>query len=99
MPSDPVSAEARVCQCIGLAMIEMADENIGAILPSFPPVDSPLRIENFFRTLYLRYDERFVFGAPELGGVTIRHAWSPASEAFSGISEAAIGFETRRAPE
>ena len=52
------------------------------MLASYPNADSPLRIENFFETLYLRYDERYVYSAPDLKSVTQRREWLPASPVF-----------------
>lgn len=66
-----------------MALVEMADAGRGAILQGFPPADSPLLIERFFDTLYLRYDERYVYAAPDLKKVTRRLEWSPASPIFS----------------
>jgi hypothetical protein len=43
---------------------------------------SPLRFERFFETLYLRYDERYVFSAPDLKTLTRRREWSPNSPIF-----------------
>ena len=60
-------------------MLNMATEVSGAVLPSFPPLDSPLRLEHFFKTLYLRYDERYVYSAPRLSKITRRILWAPAS--------------------
>lgn len=80
-------------EAVSLAMIEMADADAGAVLPLFPPLDSPLRLEQFFKTLYLRYDERFVYSAPDLKGVTRRLEWSPASPAFA--ERKAQNFEIR----
>jgi hypothetical protein len=33
-------------------------------------------------TLYLRYDERYVYGVPELKSITRRLEWSPTSPVF-----------------
>jgi hypothetical protein len=52
------------------------------MLPNYPIADSPLRLEQFFETLYLRYDERYVYSAPELANVTRRREWSPSSPVF-----------------
>ena len=54
----------------------------GTVLDEYPLKDSPLRLERFFKTLYLRYDERYVFGAPSLSKKTRRRVWSPESPAF-----------------
>ena len=64
-------------EAVSLALVEMADADLGTLLPSYPAIDSPLRLERFFETLYLRYDERFVYAAPDLKGVTQRLEWSP----------------------
>jgi len=70
-------------EAVALAMVEMADAELGALLPSYPAQDSPLRLEQFFQTLYLRYDERFVYAAPDLKSVTQRLEWSPDSPALT----------------
>lgn len=69
-------------ESIALAMIDMNLERSGNMLSSFPPSNSPLRLEQFFSTLYLRYDERYVYSAPLLKSSTERLEWSPRSEAF-----------------
>lgn len=69
-------------EAVSLALVEMADAELGTLLPSYPADDSPLRLEQFFGMLYLRYDERFVYAAPDLKSVTQRLEWDPASPAF-----------------
>jgi len=86
-------------EAIALAMVETSGAIPGIMLPMFPPPDSPLRIEQFFKILYLRYEERFVYGAPDLSAVTARAEWSPASEAFSSKVVAELGIEPRLASE
>ena len=46
-------------------------------------LDSPLRFERFFQTLYLRYEERYLFGAPELKSATKRIDWAWNSPALA----------------
>jgi hypothetical protein len=70
-------------EAVSLAMVEMADATAGEILQTYPAADSPLRLEEFFKTLYLRYDERFVYSAPDLKTVTQRICWAPNSPALS----------------
>jgi hypothetical protein len=70
-------------EAVSLAMVEMADATAGDLLQTFPPAGSPLRLEEFFKTLYLRYDERFVYSAPDLKTVTERICWAPNSPALS----------------
>lgn len=69
-------------EAVTLAMIEPVGERAGDVLATFPPHDSPLRLEQFFQTLYLRYEERYLFGAPDLKSVTRRLDWAPASPIF-----------------
>ena len=69
-------------EAVSLALVEMADADVGALLPTFPAAESPLRIEQFFQTLYLRYDERFVYAAPDIKKVTKRLEWASDSPAF-----------------
>jgi hypothetical protein len=66
-------------EAVSLAMVEMADAELGVLLPTYPAADSALRLERFFETLYLRYDERFVYSAPDLKSITQRLEWSPDS--------------------
>jgi len=54
----------------------------GQVLSTFPKDSSPLRLERFFETLYLRYDERYVYSAPDLKHATRRREWSAASPIF-----------------
>lgn len=69
-------------EAVALAMIVPSGDRAGDVLENFPPVDSPLRLEQFFQTLYLRYEERYLFGAPDLKPVTRRLEWEPTSPAF-----------------
>jgi hypothetical protein len=69
-------------EAVTLAMVDMTEGRAGYILSDFPPQDSPLRLEQFFQALYLRYEERYVFGAPDLKSVTRRLEWASRSAAF-----------------
>ena len=84
-------------EAVSLAMVEMADADVGALLARFPAAESPLRIEQFFETLYLRYDERFVYAAPDIKTVTQRLEWSPASPALQPGAGPGIDFPVRLA--
>jgi hypothetical protein len=70
-------------EAVALALIETTGMETGEVLAGFPPHDSPLRLDQFFQTLYLRYEERYLYGAPELKAITQRLAWSPMSPVFS----------------
>lgn len=84
-------------EAVSLAMVEMVDADAGTLLPSFPAADSPLRIEQFFKTLYLRYDERFVYAAPDIKNVTKRLEWAPASPTLQLGAGPEIDFPVRLA--
>ncbi len=70
-------------EAVALALVESNSPAPGKILTNFPKGDSPLRIEQFFDTLYLRYGERYVYAAPDLKHVTSRIEWSPSSPALT----------------
>ena len=72
-------------EAMTMALIEPRGEEAGSVLTDFPPPESPLHLTNFFRTLYQRYEERFVYGAPLLSerGVTARLEWDPESPALT----------------
>ena len=69
-------------EAVALAMVEPKGDRAGDLLEGFPPTDSPLRIERFFQTLYQRYEERYLLGAPDLKTVTRRIEWAPSSPVF-----------------
>jgi hypothetical protein len=70
-------------EAVTLAMIKASGERTGEVLDTFPLAESRLRFEDFFQTLYQRYEERFVFGAPDLKRVTRRLEWAPESAIFA----------------
>jgi hypothetical protein len=69
-------------EAVALTMVELGEGRAGDTFPNFPALDSPLRLEQFFQMLYLRYEERYVFGAPDLKSVTKRIEWSNESPVF-----------------
>jgi hypothetical protein len=79
-------------EAVALALVETTGATTGEVLAGFPPPDSPLQLEQFFQTLYLRYEERYLYGAPELKPVTQRLAWSPISPIFSHAESETSGF-------
>ena len=86
-------------EAVALAMVDMTASTAGELLESFPGEDSPLRLEQFFKTLYIRYDERFVYSAPDLKAVTQRVCWAPDSPAFSEDRMKEIDYSPRLADE
>lgn len=81
-------------EAIALALASTRPEHIGTIVDIFPDPDSPLRFERFFKTLYRQYDERFVYGAPDLRKVTARKDW--VSTSFGAVEMDALDYEPRR---
>jgi len=79
-------------EAVALALIETTGAETGDVLAGFPPHDSPLRLDQFFQALYLRYEERYLYGAPELKAITQRLAWSPMSPVSSRTESETTGF-------
>lgn len=69
-------------EAIGMGLVEMRAGSRGELFEGYPADDSTLRLERFFSTLYLRYDERFVTSAPDLSSTTRRLEWDPRSPAL-----------------
>jgi len=78
MREDPTRYEA-----VALALISADDDSVGAVLDAYPPVDSPLRLDDFFERIYRQYDQRFVYSAPALSATTARLEWNPNSPALA----------------
>lgn len=74
-------------EAMAIALVEPQGDAAGNVLQGFPPLDSALHHAKFFQTLYRRYEERFVYGAPLLAerGITTRFEWAPESPALSGM--------------
>lgn len=73
-------------ESVALSMVDMQAGTRGQASALYPNEHSRLRLEHFFDTLYLRYDERFVLSAPDLKSVTQRLEWSPGSAALAGLT-------------
>lgn len=69
-------------ESISLLLVSPGDETLGTILESFPDQGSALHFNRFFQSIYEHYDLRFVYGAPNLAGVTQRLEWDPESPAL-----------------
>jgi hypothetical protein len=56
----------------------------GTLIPDYPPRNSRVRLENFFSTLYQRYEDRFILGvgSKSLRKITQRVSWSEKSPIF-----------------
>ena len=82
-------------EAIALALASTRPGQTGKILDEFPEADSPLRFERFFDTLYRQYDERFVYGAPDLRRLTARKQWASTSAAFGARQVTDMDYEPR----
>jgi hypothetical protein len=81
-------------EAMTMAIVEPKGDVAGSVFPGYPSLESPLRLEKFFRTIYQRYEERFVFGAPLLAdrGITARLFWSPRSPVIERVGLEASGW-------
>lgn len=85
-------------EAMTIVLLEAEETKVGDAFAHFPPEGSPIRLENFFSTLYARYDERFVFGAPKLKKTTKRLEWSESSPIFARpkpASDPELDYEAR----
>ena len=80
-------------EAVALSLLETRGPNTGRSVESFPPKESPLRVERFLDTIYRRYDERFVFAAPKFvtRKVTPRIEWDASSPLFDVDVQAELG--------
>lgn len=72
-------------EAVSMGLVKVRAGLAGRLLAGFPTEESPLHIERFFSTLYQRYEERFVYGAPNLKSVTSRLEWAPDSPALAEV--------------
>ena len=84
-------------EAVSMGLIDVVVDNVGQRLPDYPHSDSPLVFERFFETLYLRYDERYVYSAPDLSSKTRRMEWSPDSPALASSVSSSMDYEIRLA--
>jgi hypothetical protein len=72
-------------ESIAFVLVEPKGEQSGSVVTSFPLLESPLHLSKFFSTLYRRYDERFILGAPLLADrrITSRFEWASNSPVFA----------------
>lgn len=69
-------------EAIAMTLVEVSPARAGEINADYPPRDSAIRLDQFFDTIYRRYDERYVVSAPQLARRTRRLEWSGDSLAF-----------------
>jgi hypothetical protein len=70
-------------ESISLILVDTEVPNRGAIYADFPGINSALRFDGFFASLYRTYDLRFVYAAKLLQKVTRRLEWAADSPAFA----------------
>jgi hypothetical protein len=93
---EDVRAESTKYEAVALTIVEPGPARMGEIITTFPPQESPLRLQDFFEKLYEQYDQRFVYAAPALETTTRRVVWDRGS---SALKDARIPeYEPRIAP-
>lgn len=87
-------------ESIALGLVDMEQSARGALVAAYPSDESPLHVERFFSTLYLRYDERFVTSAPDIASVTRRAEWSAGSVTLDDLPglDYEVRWDTGRRP-
>ena len=84
-------------EAVAMGLINVDTHHVGQLLPDYPPPGSPLVFDRFFDSLYLRYDERYVYSAPDLRSRTRRIEWSPDSPALASPLVSSMDYEIRLA--
>jgi len=69
-------------EAIAMLLLETETQRAGIRVADFPPLTGTLAMDGFFDQLYRAYDERYVYGAPDLRKVTARIEWLPDSPAL-----------------
>lgn len=69
-------------EAVTLLLVDPAPSRLGEVATTYPSTGSPLLFNDFFDKIYRAYDQRFIYGAPALEGVTRRFEWSPDSPAL-----------------
>ena len=88
--------EVSAYEAAALVVVKPAGASAGEIVPvTFPNSESELGVDTLFQTLYQRYDERFVYSAPELSPVTKRLIWSSVPDITELHASAELGYRVR----
>ena len=82
-------------EAVGMGLVETRAGLEGQLLTTFPPPGSRVSLARFFDTLYRRYDERFVVGAPALAAHTRRRVWASDSAVLRDGALAALDYPIR----
>ena len=83
-------------EAVGMALVDTRHGFAGQLMEEFPPSDSRVNFASFFDTLYRRYDERYVVGAPRLESRARRVVWAADSPALQeGRSTSDLDYEIR----
>ena len=72
-------------EAVGMALVDTRHGFAGQPIAEFPPPDSRVNFASFFDTLYRRYDERYVVGAPRLESRTRRVVWAADSPVLQKV--------------
>ena len=82
-------------EAVGMTLVETRPGVAGQLVDGFPPSDSRISLAGFFDTLYRRYDERYVVGAPQLEARTRRAVWAAGSPALQEEVLGDIDYDVR----
>lgn len=82
-------------EAVGMALVDTRPASAGQIVEEFPPTKSAIHFAGFFDTLYERYDERYVVGAPQLKSRTRRAVWAADSPAFALLPSQELDYAIR----
>jgi hypothetical protein len=70
-------------EAVALTLVSPELPTLGDVIATYPRESSPLLIGDFFKRVYDQFDERFVYGAPDLSATTRRLEWDDASPALA----------------
>lgn len=88
-------------EAMAISLVEPTSDIAGQVFSAFPLITSAVHASNFFATLYQRYEERFVYGAPLLAERTERLEWSRHSPALrlDGYDQPQLDYVPRLASD